>query len=495
LSFGFAGLCCALLACGGEDDQATTTAGSGGDGGQGPQPCDVGSARVVEDGDCLPVGVSACAAGFQSDDKGGCRPVLPATPCADGEMALPGETACHALMDCGAAPWGTIPVDATTQYVDASYAGGGSDGTETKPWLTIEDAALAGSHGDLIAVAEGDYVESVIFFDKGFRLWGRCPQLVSVTTKAVFEDLYIAADGMEVHGIELIGKGTFGILADGALDLWIDRVHVTGDAEIGIAVFGGVEPASALIEDSLLEGTQGAGVLAIGADIELTRTCFREMQPSAMYGSARAINLEYDPMYMLPSRANVSRVLVEDASEVAIATHGSELTLTESAVLRTEPRSTDGAFGIGVATQVSFATSPPTRATVLVERSVVRDSHGFGMTNVASALTIVDSTIVGVSRQQSDDSFGDGAVVIESLASLTVETSTIRDAARAGVANFWSSAQLTGTWLDCNVFHLNAEEQNGPYVFDVAPLNACSCNGSPENCQIVSSGLKPPPPL
>lgn len=122
--------------------------------------------RVCEPGEletpdgCVPAGVpeDACGVGFVHDGDGGCMPVLPSERCAFGTMAIPGESACRAVGDCGAGSWGDIPVGADTQFVDASFQGT-SDGSEAAPWTRINDAHAAADAGAIVAVAAGRYVE------------------------------------------------------------------------------------------------------------------------------------------------------------------------------------------------------------------------------------------------------------------------------------------------------------------------------------------------
>src|SRR5262245_6837724 len=84
-------------------------------------PCPPG--EQLRDGACIPAGilVDGCSDGFVHDGDRGCDPILPDTDCADGLMAVPGETACREIAPCGSGVWGDIPVDASTEYVDASY--------------------------------------------------------------------------------------------------------------------------------------------------------------------------------------------------------------------------------------------------------------------------------------------------------------------------------------------------------------------------------------
>jgi hypothetical protein len=91
---------------------------------------------VAPDGSCLQPGIAAdgCGDGFEHDGVGACTPVLPADPCVDGMIAIPGDAACREIAPCGTETYGTAPVDAATQHVDATYPSNDSDGSAGKPW-------------------------------------------------------------------------------------------------------------------------------------------------------------------------------------------------------------------------------------------------------------------------------------------------------------------------------------------------------------------------
>lgn len=152
----------------------------------------------------MPVGTwpELCGTGFEADPRGGCRAILPAEPCPRGLMAIPGETSCREVADCGAEPWAGIPAEPDTHYVDAAYSGASSDGTVARPWTSIQAAIAAAPPGGSIAIAAGSYVEDLSIRLKPVRLWGRCPGMVEVvSTGGALSAIMIeeGADRSEVH--------------------------------------------------------------------------------------------------------------------------------------------------------------------------------------------------------------------------------------------------------------------------------------------------------
>jgi hypothetical protein len=217
-----AALAIALLsACGGEDDVPPAAECAAPnvlvDGAcvppdDAPGGCQPGT-LTLDDGSCQPAGIppDGCGEGFEHDGDVGCLPILPADPCPDGMMAIPGETTCREVMACGNGPWGELPVDGNTVYVDQSYPGTDSDGSEAKPWHTINDAYAAAAPGALIAVAEGRYVEDLSIRNKAVRLWGICPSKVEIAgtgLNPVTLLIQAPADGTEIGGIAITGPDT-----------------------------------------------------------------------------------------------------------------------------------------------------------------------------------------------------------------------------------------------------------------------------------------------
>lgn len=113
----------------------------------------------------------------------GCAASVPAPSppeCAEGE-ALDGDGCVP--VGCGVGPWGDLPVDADTIYVDRSASAGG-EGTASAPLTTIQAGVdlAAERDGALVAVAAGTYVENLVMGDgyKDIDLEGRCRDLVTI---------------------------------------------------------------------------------------------------------------------------------------------------------------------------------------------------------------------------------------------------------------------------------------------------------------------------
>src|SRR5262245_45096822 len=131
-------LCAALCACSdGEESEAIVEA---------PPPAACGASEIaLPDGGCIQPGVpvAGCAPGFAHTDDGGCEAVLPAEPCPPGYLAVPGDSSCRQVAGCGREPWGDIPLEPSTQFVDQSHSGTLSDGSIDSPWTRIQDAIVA----------------------------------------------------------------------------------------------------------------------------------------------------------------------------------------------------------------------------------------------------------------------------------------------------------------------------------------------------------------
>lgn len=208
---------------------------------------------------CEPVGIQGCAEVFTAGRADGlCHPSSSA--CPQGTFAVPsfGCVEIDGPDGCGAGTWGDIDPPGSdpppTVYVDPGAAPGG-DGSKGSPVATIAQAVTKASPGDRIALAAGVYDEPLVV-EKPLTVEGRCPSMVRIqgTSAALGSGAIVAvgASGVTLRGFQAGGDG-IGILADGAADLVIHRVHVDGARSSGILVRG--IASSADISETLVRGT------------------------------------------------------------------------------------------------------------------------------------------------------------------------------------------------------------------------------------------------
>ncbi|MBW2524570.1 MAG: right-handed parallel beta-helix repeat-containing protein [Deltaproteobacteria bacterium] len=433
-------------------------------------------------------------------------------------MALPGEEACRPVIDCGSGRWGTLPRDASTVHVDAGYGGSDGDGSEAKPFPTIAQAVAAAAPGVLVAVAAGLYPESIAV-DKPVRLWGVCPDQVTVegtgaapgcpsATACIVE----GADGTEIGGLALTGAGA-GIALSGVVDVVVDRVRVHANLGRGVNIENTLGVTTVDVRGSLIEGNQDFGLLAMGSVVTVEGSTIRRTQPRPADGTnGIGISIqtwcrdEVDGQRCdatAPSSGTVRGSIIEQNHEVGVLVMGSESTIESSVVRGTLPLAHHPAFGRGVTVQMlcwdtpaGLACDPTVPSSAHIRGSLIDSNQDTGLLVYGSEVR-VEASIVRDTSPRADDLLGDGIAVVASElgASATVEHSHVTRSARAGLAAFGSSVSLRATAIECSAFDLEGEVGAGlSFQLDDLGANACGCPPAAEGCQLVSVGLEPPLP-
>ena len=437
-----------LAACGGEPASrgsggppATTTTTTPAAG------CPAG--QSAREGACVPAGVapSACGEGFVADD-GSCAAVLPVGPCPSGTMAVPGEAECRDVMPCGAAPWGDIPIDADTQFVDGSYVGGDSDGSEARPWTKVQAAVDAAMPGAVVAVAAGSYVEAVQIVDKPVALWGRCPAEVEIVATAdawAAVDVWGAADGAEVHGVALRAPDgdAYGIAVE-TDEVLLDRLWVHDTASHGIQVERYLRSASATVTGTLVERSSSYGLRVWGTKTTVRETVVRETLAAGADDSGWGIGATVYPVER--SLIGVRGHLVLEASVVernagmGIMMEGADA-VVERSVIRDQEPAASGIDGRGFDV---YDSADGQRSTLVLKSSVLEKNRGHELFVLGSDATI-EATVFRDTRRYVDGSFGRGLSLQGSgskqRASVDVVGSTID--ANVELAAFVSNADVT----------------------------------------------------
>ncbi len=152
---------------------------------------------------------------------------------------------------------------------------------------------------------------------------------------------------------------------------------------------------------------------------------------------------------------------MDDNQEAGIAFFACDGTVDATLVRATRPRGADQTRGRGINIQ-----SVPTgdRGTAWIGYSVVAENHSIGVVAFASDVTM-ERVLVRDTLALPDDRFGDGLLAMAE-AKLTVLGIRVETNARAGIANFGSTVELSQSQLECNPIQLNGEELDHPYLFD-----------------------------
>lgn len=318
------------------------------------------------------------------DGDRGCEPVLPSETCAEGQMAVPGENMCRPVAPCGAAPWGDVPEEPSNEYVDASYTGGGSDGTKAHPWTSIQAAIDAASPNAIVAIAEGSYPEDPVVQGKAVRLWGRCPSLVDVAGAGTEPATIIVGQGGGGSEIRDLAVQESGITVVAAEDVIVDRVwiHDSADAFYVDDAFGAV---SASLRRSLVERSSQRGVVVFGGRVAVEQSVVRDTQMSTL-GEGVLVQA-----FIGRGDLRVVGSVVERSHRVGVFVFASDA-LVEGSVIRDTHAVASGQLGRGISVENDpfGETGALTVRGSLVERSADMGIFVGGSSGVIEATRIRD---------------------------------------------------------------------------------------------------------
>jgi hypothetical protein len=395
---------------------------------------------------CIPVGIPSCAPEFVEAD-GQCYPSPDKCPAGTFPVPSEGCVAIDGPEGCGSGIWGDIVDTAGTVWVDGSYTGGDSDGSQLKPASTLATALALVSPGGRIALAAGNYSEALAL-DFPVEIVGRCPSLVHLSGAAPTPYPYSATvlvDGTEnvVLRRMRIGGAGVGVLAVNA-DVELAGVHVREANTAGVIGVMGTR----LVADHLLvertsadtNGNFGHGIdVELAAEVALTRSALLENRASAIFAADPGTRITLDDSVVartLPQASDLgfgrgadvqqqatlalTRSALLENREVAlqVMNDGTTVTVSESLIARTLPRDTNQTNGRGVNAQQG--------ATLTLWRSALVENRDITLfiAHDGTNVTLSESLIARTQPQVNDLETGRG-VDVQQGATLTVEASAL----------------------------------------------------------------------
>jgi len=507
-------------------------------------------AIAIRGGGCKPAGVTDCGAGFAADGAGGCNAILPPEACADGTYALPGDASCHPVPCDEPSSDGALLVD--------GRASDGGDGSAAKPFRTFTAALGRATAGATIVVASGTYDEN-LSIAVPVKIFGRCDAPVLIRGRDSTRATLQVTAAAELHQLSVTGPYV-GVLAGNAKGVLLDRLWLHDIGRNPIYVLDEGPGADVTLRDIFIERSKGSGVIVASATATIERLAVRAMSPHPTVAttSGYALHLRHQDIGGTP-RDQGATVTVKSAHFEATSTAG---IVNESGELRVEGmllrdvRPTDaGETGYGVVSGTSKTVPRNARVELVasvIERvtaygvivqggsgridrctvsgvaatakglrgfgiagladptadrvpaeldivsSVVRDTHVAGVIFVGAKGSFVGSVARGVQPIVASSLVGDGVCTVES--DVTVDSSLVLEASRAGFSVFGGKATLKDTSLRCSPIPFNAErtakDATGMIItselsLDDAGGNACGCTGDLSICRAQSSGLEP----
>lgn len=451
-------------------------------------------------GGCRAIGVErcdiggGCGAGFVGDGEGGCEPVRPATSCADGALALLGQDACQEIRHCGAAPWGNVSISPGAVFVDASYAGGPSDGSASAPFVTIGEALAVLPPGGQILLAQGTYAER-INLSQPVIISGRCPSLVTIQGVTHFGQgqpgvlFSEGASGSVLQGVRVTGPG-HGVVLNQAVDVRIQEVEVLRPEGYGVLLQRG---ARAEMRRVKVKGARTAGLILYGGLLQAEDTVVSDTDPSADGAYGRGVDLGCDHHGGGGCAAlDATALVVERSHEVGIFLSGGSLSLVGSLVADTRPNAIHGQAGLGIHAQCDTTSADCPQVTVL--GSVVSGNRGAGILGVGADLLVADTVVRDTLPHQGDQRLGMGLVAqcdpnLVHCAPLSLTCSVIARNHQAGLALMGVQAQVEAVLVMDTEAQASSQQAGDGVLAQCEPVSGSCSDATLENVALLRNTL------
>jgi len=450
-----------------------------------PDPCTAGEAALAVPGCDAGIPPERCGVGFEPDGAMRCEPVLPAAECGPGQLAVPGDTECRDVGTCGEAPFGDIPVAANTQFVDSSYVGGGSDGSEEAPWTTIAEGITAAADGSIVAIAAGTYAEDVTWESKALTLWGVCPSQVEISgSDAQLAAVVVrsGADGSELRSLAVTGQAG-GVRVEGSSQILLDRIWIHDTGDRGVSLQNESGPVQATVRGSLVEAATVLGVQVAGAVLELERSVVRDTAEQDPGGGGQAVAVQRHPNTGAPSTAVIRSSLFERNHTSTLIVSGSTATVETSVLRDTQPSRLSSRDGVGIIAQADGTE----RASLTVTASVIENHHARGVAMIAADGTIEATLVRDILPQQWDSRSGEGIAIQDdgtARANVTIADCVVERSRQSGILVRGSDATIRSTIVS----HTAPREEDNAFGRGIAVVRQApdspEATASIESCRI-----------
>lgn len=383
--------------------------------------------------------------------------------------------------------WGRCPRD-----VSLSWAGGdvgavmniapGASGSEFHRLAITSDGEVS-----ISASAEDVLFEEIWLHDAGLGLAG--VDVAVSPTMVVRGSLFEQVQGIGLYA----GGGTITFSESVLRDMAPSGLGTGGGAVV--STVGLTKGGSSLvtIERSVIDGAFGAAVAVDGSSAIVTASVIRNVvvdQSSGAdgYGAVATTGL------MTPGSPGllITGSLIENTQTAGILGIGAALEVVDTVIRDVSPVSV-----IGQINGEALVSEPDLQGVLgsLVARGVVLERSDVGGLLVIDSPALIEGAIVRDIRPGPDSLFGDGLMVVSfaAPASMSVTRSRVEATTRAGMAAFGAAMDVIGSASWCNPIDIAAELQGAfePVVTDGGG-NLCACGEEVWPCKAISASLAPP---
>ena len=368
------------------------------------------------------------------------------------------------------------PVAAGALFVDGNYIGSDSDGSEGKPYVTIQEAIDSAAAGQDIGIAAAKYDEN-LKITSSLSIEGRCARDVVILGTIEVEN----TEAVAIRGLTIDG-GTPGIRASnvvgsstGAIGLDVRFVVATNSIGAGIEI----DASNVRIQDSDVTFTRavdGAAIRQRGSGIFASNGSFFDLRSSIIQMNG-FIGVDVADAVGLPAGARV------DGPSNAAPTLASSGIIQMNGII--------GNPGGGVLVGDSPAQAVPGAGTPLVEilGNTLTDNgatsvvvRGARANLVGNAITAEGAAAQGVHYEQATGSISNndienfklGAITIESSLAVGIISNRIKNNTEVGVLSHNSdSIVISGNTISGTISNgTNQNSGHGIYAYADSPAQA-----------------------
>lgn len=357
------------------------------------------------------------------------------TSCGPFEAWFLGDTACSEVGDpCPSGEWPLgLPVGSPVFYVKADAPPGG-DGSLASPYQTIGEAIAQSSPGGSIALAAGDYRES-IDLPVDVHVVGVCAERVRIVAPSP-SDPVVRARGGSLANLRLVG-GAGALVGEASASLEVRGVIVEDTEGAEGAAISLAEGTVLGASELLVRRSAGDAISAIGASFELSRVVMTDVAQTAVRAASSTVTVSDLTVSAVGlhsiwadqgSTVRLERFVLHPSAEQGLLIEDGSRGLIDGGVLRGTPAVESERFRIAIRDGSALTASRillegADRSGIFVHSSTVTLSDSWVDVRLGAGLFVTTASVLELDRVRIDDAglssvihVPDGVVRISDLA-------------------------------------------------------------------------------